>query len=330
MVNVNRNIIDPVPKPIYGDLSTATDEKSLVTDKDVFGNTVTNTAYWFVIQRQVFTDFPKMAAVANGALLTEYVNKLALGELGDGALMVLAAKYKVPLSSLGGGGGGGGGGGKSAEQRKFDIQSLAVTVANQAKKLGLQFSNDVITYIATVAEKQGFSQEQLTETITSLTDWSTLQAGDLTANVTKFKEQGKNYLVKIDDKTAQDWSIRIANGSISADAVQSIIAQQAKTLNPWLAPTIDSGISPLDMLSASRNKISDSLGIDAGTIDFTDNQYLKMVTVEDPKNGVRMANSNELQKNIRTDSRWGNSSEAKELGSSMAATLAKIFGRSSF
>jgi len=317
--------------PKYGDLSSATDQKSLVTDKDVFGNTVTNTAYWFAVQQKTFTDYPKMVKIANGALLNEYVNKLALGSVDEGYLLFLAAKYKVPLSSLGSGGGsGGGGGGKSAEQRKFDIQSLAVTVTNESKKLGLQLGNDVITYIATVAEKQGFSQEQLTSTLTSLTDWSTLQAGDLTANVAKFKEQGKNYLVKIDDKTAQDWSVRIANGSISADAVQSIIAQQAKTLNPWLTSAIDSGVSPLDMLAASRNKISDSLGIDAGTIDFTDNQYLKMVTVEDPKTGVRMANNNELQKNIRTDSRWGNSKEAKELGSSMASTLAKIFGRSAF
>ena len=312
-----------------GDLSSATDQKSLVTDKDVFGKTVTNTAYWFAVQQKALADYPKMGKIANGALLNEYVNKVVLGELDEGALLVLVAKYKVPLSSLGSDGGGSGSG-KSAEQRQFDIQSLAVTVSNESKKLGLQLGNDVITYIATVAEKQGFSQEQLTNTLTNLTDWSTLQSGDLTTNVAKFKDVGKNYLVKIDDKTAQDWAVRIANNSMTEDTVQSIIAQQAKTLNPWLASTIDSGVSPMDVLAASRNKISDSLGIDAGTVDFTDNQYLKMVTVEDPKTGVRMANNNELQKNIRTDSRWGNSSEAKELSSSMASTLAKIFGRSAF
>jgi hypothetical protein len=311
-----------------GDLSSATDQKSLVRDKDVFGNTVTKTAYWFAVQQKAVADYPKMAQVANGALLNEYVNKIVDGELNEGALLTLIAKYKVPLSSLGGGGGGGGG--KSAEQRQFDIQSLAVTVSNESKKLGFQLDNDVIAYIATVAEKQGFSQEQLTSTLTGMTDWSTLQAGDLTTNVAKFKDVAKNYLVKIDDKTAQDWAVRIANGSISEDTVQSIIAQQAKTLNPWLTNTIDSGISPLDMLAASRNKISNSLGIDASTIDFTDNQYLKMVTFEDPKAGTRLATNNELQKNIRTDSRWGNSKEAKDLGTSMASTLGKIFGRNAF
>ena len=84
------------------------------------------------------------------------------------------------------------------------------------------------------------------------------------------------------------------------------------------------------MLSASRNKISESLGINPAEIDFNNNQYLKMVTVDDPKSGMRLANSNELQKNIRTDTRWAQSSEAKQMGSQMAGMLSKIFGRSVF
>ena len=163
-----------------------------------------------------------------------------------------------------------------------------------------------------------------------MTDWSSLQDGDLTNNKQQFKELGKNYLINIDDKTAEDWATRVASNSMSADTVKSIIAQQAKTLNPWLSNTIDSGVNPLDMLSASRSKISQSLGIDAGEIDFTNNQYLKMITVDDPKSGTRLANNNELQKNIRTDSRWAKSSEAKEMGSNMAGMLSKIFGRSVF
>ena len=191
-------------------------------------------------------------------------------------------------------------------------------------------NDDTVVYIATVAEKQGFSQEQLTTTLTGMTDWSALQDGDLTTNVQQFKELGKNYLVNVDDKTAQDWATRVANNSMTADTVKSIISQQAKTLNPWLASTIDSGINPLDMLAASRNKISESLGLNPTEIDFNNSQYLKMVTVDDPKTGMRLANSNELQKNIRTDTRWAKSSEAKQMGSNMAGMLSKIFGRSVF
>jgi hypothetical protein len=308
-----------------------TNDNKLITAKDAFGKTVTKTAAWFGAQLQIFNEVP---GLRNYEAALNMATDLIHDRQGDKNLnwndvWTIGRTHNIPINAIKSSGGGGGGG-KSAEQRKFDIQSLAVTVSNEAKRLGLQLNNDAVVYVATVAEKQGFSQEQLTTTLTGMTDWSALQEGDLTTNVSKFKELGRNYLVKIDDKTAQDWAVRIANKSLSENTVQSIIAQQAKTLNPWLTATIDSGISPMDVLSASRNRISDSLGIDASAIDFTDNQYLKMVTVEDPKAGTRLATNSELQKNIRTDSRWGNSKEAKDLGTSMASTLGKIFGRNAF
>jgi hypothetical protein len=306
-------------------------DNKLITAKDAFGKTVTKTAAWFGAQLQIFNEVP---GLRNYEAALNMATDLIHDRQGDKNLnwndvWTIGRTHNIPINAIKSSGGGGGSG-KSAEQRKFDIQSLAVTVSNEAKRLGLQLNNDSIVYVATVAEKQGFSQEQLTNTLTGMTDWSALQEGDLTTNVSKFKELGRNYLVKIDDKTAQDWATRIANKSLSENTVQSIIAQQAKTLNPWLSATIDSGISPMDVLSASRNRISDSLGIDGSAIDFTDNQYLKMVTVEDPKTGTRLATNSELQKNIRTDSRWANSKEAKDLSTSMASTLGKIFGKSAF
>jgi hypothetical protein len=302
-----------------------------MTTTDAFGDTVTKSETWFGTQLQIYNEVPGLRN--NKAALNAAVDMI-VGRVGENKVLnyndafILGKKYNISVSSIMGGSGGGGG--KSAEQRQYDIQSLAVTVTNEAKRLGIALNNDTVVYIATVAEKQGFSQEQLTTTLTGMTDWSSLQDGDLTTNVQQFKELGKNYLINIDEKTAQDWATRVANNSMTTDTVKSIIAQQAKTLNPWLSATIDSGVNPLDMLSASRNKISESLGLNPAEVDFNNNQYLKMVTVDDPKSGMRLANSNELQKNIRTDSRWAKSAEAKQMGSQMAGMLSKIFGRSVF
>jgi hypothetical protein len=155
-----------------GDLSSATDEKSLVRDKDVFGNTVTKTAYWFAVQQKAVADYPKMAQVANGALLNEYVNKLVDGKLTEGALLTLIAKYKVPLSSLGGGGGGSG---ISAENRRNKVQSLVARIQNESAKLGIKLSNDQIAYMATAAEKLDFTEDQLTDMIVNQIDWTKVE-----------------------------------------------------------------------------------------------------------------------------------------------------------
>jgi hypothetical protein len=306
-------------------------EVGQVYAKDAYGVFRLQHPAWFAAQLDIYNELPKLRNI-KGAV--DYATDLIWDREGGADLeradmWRIGNRFGIPISVFGGGSGGGGGG-KSAEQLQYDIQSLAITVSNEAKRLGITLNNDTVVYIATVAEKQGFSQEQLTTTLTGMTDWSALQDGDLTTNVQQFKDLGKNYLVNVDDKTAQDWATRVANNSMTADTVKSIIAQQAKTLNPWLTATIDSGINPLDMLAASRNKISESLGLNPAEVDFSNNQYLKMVTVDDPKSGMRLANNNELQKNIRTDTRWAKSSEAKQMGSQMAGMLSKIFGRSVF
>jgi hypothetical protein len=307
-----------------------TTEVGTVLAKDAFGVERMKPPAWFAAQLDIYNQVPNLRKI-EGAI--DFATDLIWGREGEGTLTRvdtwrIGNRFGIPISMFQSGGGSGSG--KSAEQRQYDIQSLAVTISNEAKRLGIALNNDTVAYIATVAEKQGFSQEQVTSTLTGITDWSALQDGDLTNNAEQFKQLGKNYLINVDDKTAQDWATRVANNSMTADTVKSIISQQAKTLNPWLASTIDSGVNPLDMLAASRNKISESLGLNPGEVDFSNSQYLKMVTVDDPKSGMRLANNNELQKNIRTDSRWAKSSEAKQMGSQMAGMLSRIFGRSVF
>jgi hypothetical protein len=141
---------------------------------------------------------------------------------------------------------------------------------------------------------------------------------------------GKKYLMNLSDTTAQDYSKRIASGELDTTAIGSILAAQARSSMPWIAQYLDQGLTPEDVLTPSRDAIAQGLEINAGDIDITDAKYLKMMTVDDAKSGTRLATQSEVQKNVRTDSQWGQTKQAKQLGSSMATTIAQIFGRSSF
>lgn len=313
-----------------GGLADIPNEAGLITTKDIYGNTITKPALWWYYYNQlgaqssVFKD--------HRGLLNQAVDMAwdqPGGELTPAQIMILAYKNKIPIASFSKPTGGGGGG-KSAEARANDIRSIALTIQNTATSLGINLSDDVIAYISTVAEKQNFSKEQLMASITNLTDWENLKPGDLSNNVNELKQNGKSYLINLDDKTAREWSMRIANGSMTKEGALAILSQQAKTAHPWLTDTIDQGIAPNDMLATARNKISSSLGIEAGSIDFTNDQYLNMVTMKDDKGNTRLANNTEMQMNIRKDSRWAKSQEASQLGTSMTGLLAKIFGKSAF
>jgi len=306
--------------------ANATEEGQIVTGEDVFGNVVTKPAIWFAIQRQSSLDFPKMMDYPD--LLNEYSDKLLNGTVGTGQQLFLAAKYKVDqsifrLSS-------GRGSGISAEDRRNKVQSLSARIKNDSAKLGIKLSNDEIAYMATAAEKLNFSKDQLTDMIVNQIDWNEVEQGTLTATRDQVKTMGKKYLMNLSDTTAQEYSRRIATGELDPNALTSILASQARTSMPWIAQYLDQGLTPEDVLTPSRDAIAQGLELSAGDIDITNDKYLKMMTVQDEKLGTRLATQSEVQKNVRTDSRWGQTKQAKQLGSSMATTIAQIFGKSAF
>jgi hypothetical protein len=298
----------------------------VVTEKDVYGNYQTKPRKWFSLQRQAIIDYPRMKEYPE--YLSEYSLLMMYGDVGEGTLMTLAEKFGVPISALGAAGAGGGG--RSREQRQNTINSLSARLQNESAKLGIKLSNDQIAYMATAAEKLDFTEDQLTDMIVNQIDWTKIEQGTLTASRDQIKAMGKKYLMNLSDTTAQDYSKRIASGELDTNAISNILAAQARSSMPWIAQYLDQGLTPEDVLTPSRDAIAQGLEITAGDVDITDAKYLKMMTVDDAKSGTRLATQSEVQKNVRTDSRWGQTKQAKQLGSSMATTIAQIFGRSSF
>lgn len=223
-----------------------------------------------------------------------------------------------------------GGSGKSFEQRQNDINSILLEITNQATIAGIPKNKEAFLYIAKVAEKQSWSTAQLTKAVIDLADWKTLEQGTLLQSVDQFQQQGRNYFVNVDRKTARDWADKIASGSMSAESVEKLLQQQSKLANPWLADTIDQGINPSDLLSSSRSAIAKSLGIQVGEIDFTDSRWMNMVTKTDDKGVITLADQNTLRQNVRKDDMWSESEEAQNEANNMVGLISRIFGRSAY
>jgi hypothetical protein len=307
-------------------LSAAVNENTLVTDKNSFGKTISRSAIYFALERQFVLDFPKVKAYEE--YVDEYINKLVLGPVSDGQNLFLATKYKVDQNIFKIGGGGGSG--MSAEDRRNKVATLVARIKNDSSKLGVKLSNDEIAYMATAAQKLDFSEDQLTDMIVNQIDWKEVQAGTLTATRDQVKVLGKKYLMNLSDQTAQDYSARIASGELDSNAIGSILSAQARSSMPWIAQYLDQGLTPEDVLIPSRDAIAQGLELNAGDVDISNSQYLKMMTVEDPKSGTRLATQSEVAQNVRSDSRWGQTKQAKQMGASMAVSLAEIFGKSAF
>jgi len=224
----------------------------------------------------------------------------------------------------------GGGGGRSAEDKANSIRSFTAAIINAAGKFGVDLSPDVIAYIAEVADDQNFSMDQLNDVILSQANWDGLKPGVLTANVEQIKQLGSQFFVDMSEETMRDYSTKIASGESTLEAVQSLIRQQAKALNPWMADFIDQGTSPYELMASARDRISKSLGISSTEVDFMDSRFMDMATVTNDKGETRLANSRELTRNIRGDNEWSKTEEASQVATALGQSLAQIFGRSAF
>lgn len=224
--------------------------------------------------------------------------------------------------------GGGGGFGRSAADKANSIRSFSAAIINAAGQFGIDMSPELVAYIAEVADAQNFSMDQLNDVILNEANWDALKPGVLSVGVERIQETARQYLLDISVDTMRDYSKRIASGESSLEAVESLIKAQAKASNPWMATYIDEGLTPAELLASSRDRIARSLGITASEVDFMDDRFMKMATATDDKGQTRLANSSELTKNIRSDSQWATTEEAKQVTSALAQSIARIFGRS--
>ena len=296
-----------------------------LVERDINGTKVQgNKAFWYAWDlkntgtQMLGLGFPVQAVV-------EYAKSQATGKWGEAQWVNHGLKYGVDVNSFIGSGSGG-----SGTSRAERIKALAARIKNDSRTLGLKFTDEKIAYMATVAEKLNYTEDQVRDDILTNVDWGTVEAGDLNAQIDLVKAMSKNYLLPINQNLAREYSIRMSSGELSQDGLNNLFRTQALAANPWAKTALDQGLTPADLLKGHQQYVAQSLEIDPNEIDLTDNNYLKMMLTTDSTGMSRVATLGELKSNVRKDVRWSKTTEAKDLGASMATMIARIFGRSSF
>lgn len=273
---------------------------------------------------------PKMGTLSDSVLMSIALTQASMNTpMTAEQMAVVGAKFGIPMewwiTAMKPGGGAGGGANAANE-----IRSLTAIISDEAAKMGIPMTAEEITYIASVAQKQNWTQAQIVDSITAKINFNTLQSGTIKASIDKFTATSKNYLVPLSTETLNQYASRIAKGETTEEAVMTSIREAAKAANPWLSSYIDQGLSPTDVLSPNRDFIAQQLEINPLEIDLMDSKNMSMFKVTDPDGKERMANQSELTRTVRNDGRWKNTNNAKQLGAEMGSLLARVFGRSAF
>lgn len=214
-----------------------------------------------------------------------------------------------------------------AEARRL-VGQTAATIQNKAQSLGLNMNSQQIASLAATATQNGWTDAQTVDMIMQQVNWSTIEAGDLTALRDNVKAIAGDYLVGVNDETAQNYAARIASGEMSMEGVRSAMLKQAKSRFGWMADELDQGITVKQYLQPIRDTIARELEVAPESIDLTDSKWLKHVETRGEDGQLRAATMNEAMLSARREPQWANTRGAQETSTQMIGMISDMFGRS--
>ena len=206
------------------------------------------------------------------------------------------------------------------------------SVTQMAAQMGLHVDPKRLNQISTTALWSGWDAGQIQQAVGAEFHYNpnARYTGTAGSTVSKFKQMAGDYLVPLANHTLAQWTRQILEGKKgSADDFQSYLADQAKTLFPWMAKAIDKGVSPNQYLQPYQQAAAQTLELDPSRIDFTQAKWRRLFETVDPKTGDRsergLANALTM---MRTDPIYGydRTQQARDEAAAFAQNIAQAFG----
>ena len=200
---------------------------------------------------------------------------------------------------------------------EWDQKTLAV--GNQARRMGVTLNEFDTKWVAGKVLREGWTDDQLNSFLGSLArNTGSAAPGAITETQATLKAAARKYMVGMDDATLFDFAVRIAEGSATREAVDTLLRDQAKARFHWLAPQIDAGFSPTDLFASTRQAVATQLEIDPNQIDLNDPRWSQLTAPIQDGNTMRSMTFTEAQQWARSRPEWrvtnNANAEASELG----------------
>lgn len=209
--------------------------------------------------------------------------------------------------------------------KEWDQRTVSVT--NLAQQLGVTMDAEGAKWVAGRILREGWSDEQLNRFFGQLMRNNGGAApGKVTETSAQLKSLARSYMASMADKDAMEYAIRIHEGSTNREAIETMLRQEAKNRFSWLAPQIDSGLSPMDLFASTRQAVARELEIDPETIDLNDTRWSQLTSPVMEGNNTRSMNFAEAQRWARQRPEWRYTNNANSLASDVSLNLLKAMG----
>lgn len=213
---------------------------------------------------------------------------------------------------------------------EWQIANKTQELTNRASVLGIGLTPDRARQIATDALRYGWTDTQLQTALASEINFAGLQVGGVRGLMQDLTQATTDYLVPISDPTLQSWTKQIIGGTQTEENFRTYLIDQAKSLFPYLANALDTGLSVRQYVDPYVQMAAKTLELNPADIDLTQAKWLAPLQRVDPQTGERGVMSlSDWDREMRMNPTYGydRTQGARDQAAQIASDLSRMFGR---
>lgn len=197
-------------------------------------------------------------------------------------------------------------------------------VVNQSATIGVQLTVQEAQTVALEALQYGWDTNQIQARIGAFAN-----QGNAQAVVSKLQSDQGQYLIPISPAVMNSWVQNIAEGKQSEQQWQAYLKQQAALKWTGMAPQLDQGYTPLQIVSGLQDNAAQIMETSPQNIDFINNpQYAKILDFRAPGDQqARLMTQSEESQYLKSLPQYGYTQGARDSVSNLANTITQTFGK---
>jgi hypothetical protein len=217
--------------------------------------------------------------------------------------------------------------GEAAQQ----VSQMQDTILSEAQAIGVTVPPDQIKNFAQMAVAFGWSSDVINQTLRAGGGFSTAnpQFGAAATFQDQARQLAGEYNINVSDSQMQAYVKQNVAGTLTADGLQSLFAQQAEQQSPWMAASIKMGVTPSQYLSGYSSAAGTTLGLDPSSINWTDPKWNRALLKTNADGTQAPVSIGQFQQALMKDPSYGyqNTQGARDQAYSAAQQIAQTFGR---
>ena len=207
-----------------------------------------------------------------------------------------------------------------------ELEAYKIAQKQRLSRVGVKIDDAELDKYLQEAFDGALSEGQLDAVVAKSASFGTKFGGDSLAKIQNFREYANSFGMTYDEAKYRQWGMDLFSGNITEAEIEQQIRQESASAFPALSDQIMKGTSLDALASAYKNTMATLLEIDADSIGYNDPTLRRALQNIGPDGKPAVKPLWQFEKDLRMDSRWQYTNNARNTIDSMSLKVLQDWG----